>query len=298
LVECAKTKYLETNRSSHWVHTHVTLTFADPATAAYEALAPFYDRYTEGYDHERWLANLERVARDHGLRGQRLLDVGCGTGKSFAPMLRRGYEVVACDISPAMVEHARAVAGDEADVLVADVRELPVLGRFDLVTALDDAFNYLVSDDELSAALRGVARNLRPGGMLVFDVNTLATYRGFFTSDAAIDVDGAFMCWRGEGDPEAEPGCLSTSTVEVFSSDDGECWTRTRSHHVQRHHPAAVVERLLRDAGLELVDRRGQVTGAALDPGGDEDQHAKLVYFARRVTTSQLDGSPKGVSTE
>jgi SAM-dependent methyltransferase len=260
----------------------MALSIADPALEAYEALAPFYDRYTDGYDHERWLANLEAVALDNGLSGRQLLDVGCGTGKSFLPMLRRGYEVVACDISPAMVEVAGAVAGGEADVLVADVRELPVLGRFDLVTALDDALNYLLSDDELEQAFSGIARNLRPGGVLVFDLNTLGTYRGFFSSDAAEDVDGAFICWRGEGDPDAEPGCLSTSTVEVFSSDDGECWRRTRSHHVQRHHPPQLVEGLLERAGMELVDRRGQVTGAALDTDVDEERHAKLVYFARR----------------
>jgi SAM-dependent methyltransferase len=276
----------------------VTLSIPDPALAAYEALAPFYDTYTGGYDHERWLGNLEALARDHGLRGQRLLDVGCGTGKSFLPMLRRGYEVVACDISPAMVERARVVAGNDADVLVADARNLPVLGRFDLVTALDDAFNYLLSEQELGDAFRGVARNLRPGGLLVFDLNTLATYRGFFARDAAMDADGAFMCWRGQGDPAAGPGCLSTSTVEVFASDDGECWSRTRSHHVQRHHPSEVVERLLADAGLQLVDRRGQLTGAALDPVGDEELHAKFVYVARRRPTSQISLGAEEVTTK
>jgi SAM-dependent methyltransferase len=262
----------------------VTLSFSDPAVAAYEALAPFYDRYTDGFDHARWLTNLEAIAGEYGLHGRRLLDVGCGTGKSFLPMVRRGYEVVAFDISPAMVDEARIAAEGAADVLVADVRDLPALGSFDLVTALDDALNYLVTDEELGAAFHGIARNLAPGGILVFDLNTLATYRGFFTQDAALDVDGAFMCWRGEGDPDAAPGCLSTSTVEVFATDDGACWRRIRSHHIQRHHPPELVARLLRAAGLELVDRRGQVTGAALDPGGDEGRHAKLVYFARRST--------------
>jgi SAM-dependent methyltransferase len=260
----------------------MTLTIADPALSAYEALAPFYDRYTIGYDHERWLANLEAVAREHGLRGRRLLDVGCGTGKSFLPMLDRGYDVVACDISPAMVREACAAAGGDAEVLVADARELPDLGQFDLVTALDDALNYLLTEDELYDAFRGMARNLRPGGVLVFDLNTLGTYRGFFASDAAMDVDGAFMCWRGEGDPDAAPGCLSTSTVEVFSSDDGECWSRTRSHHIQRHHEPACVARLLREAGLEPVDRRGAISGGELDRDCDELAHPKAIYFARR----------------
>src|SRR5919199_31478 len=99
------------------------LTYEDPTLTAYESLAPFYDSYTDGYGHGPWLANIEKIALTHGLRGNRVLDVGCGTGKSFMPMLERGYEVTACDISPAMVERARELAGGEAEVVVADARQ-------------------------------------------------------------------------------------------------------------------------------------------------------------------------------
>src|SRR5918999_1163154 len=105
----------------------------DPALSAYEGLAPFYDELTAAYDYESWLDGLEALALEHGLAGRRLLDVACGTGKSFLPMLRRGYEVTACDLSPAMVALAREKAPPgEADLLVADMRELPRLGEFDL----------------------------------------------------------------------------------------------------------------------------------------------------------------------
>src|SRR5918999_5453223 len=111
----------------------------DPALEAYEAFAPYYDRYTELYGHEVWLANIEQVARGLGLSGRRLLDVGCGTGKSFMPLLARGYHVVACDVSPEMVARARERAAPwGAEVTVADARELPDLGSFDLATSLDD----------------------------------------------------------------------------------------------------------------------------------------------------------------
>src|SRR5438034_6764574 len=109
----------------------------DPALSAYERMAPFYDLFTQSYDYERWLSKLEALAIEHGLSGKRLLDVGCGTGKSFAPMLAREYEIVGCDISPAMVEKAREGAGGRAQVLVADMRDLPPVGAFDLVTCLD-----------------------------------------------------------------------------------------------------------------------------------------------------------------
>ena len=77
----------------------MTTATLDPAEAAYDALAPAYDILTADYDYDAWLSAIERVAIAHGLTGRRVLDVACGTGKSFLPLLERGYEVTACDIS-------------------------------------------------------------------------------------------------------------------------------------------------------------------------------------------------------
>ena len=267
----------------------MALLLEDPTQAAYDSFAPFYDRFTQDYAYDRWLAEIESIAQAHGLGGHRLLDLGCGTGKSFLPLLKRGYEVTTCDISPAMVDQARElVAGTDAEVLVADMRDLPILGRFDLVTSIDDALNYLLTDEELQLAFEGVARNLRPGGLFAFDLNTLGCYRHNLAGDQALDLDGTFFCLRGEADADQlEPGCVFTTVLEVFATDDGDCWRRSSIRHVQRHHPPELVERLLRDCGFELVDRRGQLPGAHLVPIGDEEIHTKLDYFARR-TSAQL----------
>ena len=255
----------------------------DPALEAYDGLAPHYDEFTAGYAYDRWLDALEGLALAHGLAGRRLLDVGCGTGKSFLPMAERGYEVVACDLSPGMVARAREKAGAlSAEVLVADMRELPTLGSFDLLTCLDDAINYLTSADELAAALCGFARNLRPGGLAVFDANTLATYRSSFARDAALDRDGAFFCWRGEAAADVGPGGLASAWIEVFEALGDGAWRRSRTRHLQRHHPRPDIESAVAGAGLELVAAHGQATGARIEPEADEERHSKVVYVARR----------------
>src|SRR5215210_6311098 len=189
----------------------------DPALGAYEALAPHYDAFTAGYDHERWLGELERLALRHGLAGTRALDVACGTGKSFLPLLRRGYAVTACDSSPAMVERARAAAPPGTEVLEADLRSMPVLGEFDLVTCLDDVVNHLLTEQDLEAAFAGIARNLAPGGVLVFDANTVRTYRTAFCSDRAVDAEDVFLCWRAGGVQESGGALLAEASVEIFA---------------------------------------------------------------------------------
>lgn len=76
-----------------------------------------------------------------------------------------------------MVEVARTKVGERARLSVADMRRLPGFGEFDLVWCLDDAINYLLGSDELERGLTGMRRSLGPGGLLMFDLNTLETYR-------------------------------------------------------------------------------------------------------------------------
>lgn len=249
---------------------------ATPALLAYERLAPVYDDFTDGYGHDAWVDRLERIARQHGANGPRVLDIACGTGKSFAPLIERGYDVWACDVSPAMVERARRCAGvDPERVLVADMRELPELGAFALVTCLDDAVNYLLSEQDLVAAFAGVARALAPDGVYLFDANTLATYRAGFAQGAAIERPLAAATWRGETPEPIEPGALCSAAIEL--GDDEEAAV---SRHVQRHHPLPTIRRALASAGLACRAVLGQSTGGVLHEEPDEDAHTKLVYVA------------------
>ena len=186
--------------SAQRVYLVMSTTALSPALQAYEQLAPVYDRFTDSYDHDGWVARLEALARRHGLRGRRALDVACGTGKSFAPLASRGYDVWACDLSPAMVARARAAAGAVAAdrVLVAAMRSLPELGAFDRVTCLPAPLNNLHDDAHLLAAFASVARLLAPGGVYLFDANSLATYRDGFSSRATFERPLADAIWRGE----------------------------------------------------------------------------------------------------
>src|SRR3954451_20267718 len=144
---------------------------------AYDLLAPAYDLLTKGYAYAPWLRAIDRLAREHGLSGRRALDVACGTGKSLEALLDLGYDAVGRDGSAGMAAIAQAKLGDRTVVHVADMCELPVYARFDLVTCLDDAINHLPSADGVVAALRAMAANLGPGGLIAFDVNTLSAYR-------------------------------------------------------------------------------------------------------------------------
>jgi len=253
---------------------------ARDAEIAYEAIAPVYDDFTAHHDYELWLGNVLPALERHGLHGDRLLDVACGTGKSFIPMLNRGWRVTACDISPAMVERARQKVGDTVELFVADMRELPAVGEFDLVACLDDAINYLLSGEELERALRGMRSNLAADGLLVFDVNALVAYRTFFAEEVVVERDGRRLVWKGRGSPDSGPGAISEASFEVLPLEGEEPLVAPEMHR-QRHFPEAEVLEKLASAGLECLDVFGHGEDAVLRQPLRDAEHSKAVYVAR-----------------
>ncbi len=251
------------------------------AEIAYEAIAPVYDDFTAHHDYELWLGNLLPELERLGLKGNHLLDVACGTGKSFIPMLNRGWEVTASDISPAMVELARSKVGDAVDLSVADMRELPDFGQFDLVWCLDDAVNYLLSGEELEQALSGMRRNLGPDGLLMFDVNALRAYRTFFAEEVVVERDGRRLVWKGQSTADVGPGAISEASFEVWPLEGGDGPLIEPEMHRQRHFPEAEVLAGLEAAGLECLEVFGHGEDAVLKQPFDDEVHHKAVYLAR-----------------
>jgi SAM-dependent methyltransferase len=253
----------------------------DPAAAAYAALAEHYDLLTRHYRHDDWVRRLEALARAHGVRGRRALDVGCGNGRSLLPLLDLGYEATGCDLSPEMLAVARRAVPAGVELVEADMRALPALGEFDLVTCLDDAVNYLLAEEDLRAAARSFASVLAPGGVLVFDLNTRLTYETSYRSSWVAEDEDVFLCWHGAGWASQSPE-IARATVEVFAREEDGCWTRASSVHVQRHWPLPTVAGALAAAGLRVGAVRGQRVGAVIERELDESRHTKAVVVAGR----------------
>jgi SAM-dependent methyltransferase len=263
---------------------------ADHAREAYDAMAPAYDAFTAHHRYDLWADALEALALAAGLRGRRLLDVACGTGKSFEPFLARGYEVTACDVSPGMLAVATARAGERARLLEADMRALPRLGEFDLVCVLDDAVNYLDTPGELVATLCGVADNLHPDGVLLFDANTLLPYRSFFAEPLIVHDGERLLVWEGRASAHFAPGDACSAELHTFTPEPDGRWAHALSVHRQRHHPEPVVRAALADAGFPWVEVHGMHVDGTATPGLDEDADTKALYVARLSAPQRGEG--------
>ncbi len=134
----------------------------------YRGLAVYYDRIYARKPYASQTAHVVRLARRFGRSsGHRWLDVACGTGRHLEH-LRRRYEVVGVDLSPAMLREARRrVPG--VRLVRGDMRSFDLPEQFDVVSCLFSAIGYLRSEGEILRAFRSFARHLVPGGVMVVE---------------------------------------------------------------------------------------------------------------------------------
>jgi SAM-dependent methyltransferase len=245
---------------------------SDPAELAYDSFAPIYDEFTHRNDYEMWFGVLLPRLEELGLQTGRLLDVACGTGRAFAPMLRRGWRITASDISAEMVARAREKEPRVEEIEVADMRELPLYGSFQLVWALNDAVNYLLGDEDLGSAFRAMGANLAPEGLMVFDCNTLRLFRDFFEGEAD-EMGGGRWTWRGLG---SEGG--------IWEAELSGPGVRTHRHR-ERHRPVPEVQAAMSEAGLVPVAAMGQSENdgtLVIADDWDEERDHKIIHVARK----------------
>jgi ubiquinone/menaquinone biosynthesis C-methylase UbiE len=131
-------------------------------TAAYDSLNP----PAEG---DRFYVDLA------GAAPKTILDMGCGTGRLACDLAARGHRVTGADPAVAMLDIARRRSGgDQVHWVQSDAGGLSLATRFDLIIMTGHAFQKLLTDDEIRAALRAFARHLTPAGELAFETRNPA----------------------------------------------------------------------------------------------------------------------------
>jgi SAM-dependent methyltransferase len=103
---------------------------------------------------------------------RRVLDIACGTGPHLTRLADHGYEMSGLDLSPRNIEYVRerlAAKGHTGDLVVGDMTAFQLKRPVDAAICMQDSQGHLLTNEALVAHLRCVARNLRRGGIYVFD---------------------------------------------------------------------------------------------------------------------------------
>jgi trans-aconitate 2-methyltransferase len=167
------------------------------------------------------LAVLDRLE----LRGdEAVVDAGCGTGRVTEHLLERVPQgrVIAVDADPAMVEKARAVLRDRAEVRQADLLELTVDEPVDAVLSTA-TFHWVLDHERLFRQLLGV---LRPGGQLVAQCGGAGNIVGLLrATDEVVQREGWAGFFAGWSRPMRYATAEETAAIlEAAGFTDVRCW--------------------------------------------------------------------------
>lgn len=137
----------------------------------FESISSYDDNieaYVDRYKDIDFSSFRDRLIRSLDRPPERLLDVGCGTGRDARAFTTVIPTVIGIDLSAGLLSAARSVAAD-AHFLRADMRQLPL--RDDTIDAVWSMASIVhLESNEAAAALREIRRVLRNNGGLLLSV--------------------------------------------------------------------------------------------------------------------------------
>ncbi len=240
----------------------------------YDALSADYDRFVNWPARLAYeLPFLERLFRERRVR--RVLDAACGTGQHVLALAQKGYAAGGADLSPRMVERARALAAERgvpASFAVAGfgalARALP--GPYDALLCLGNSLPHLLDPGAVRGALADFAAVLRPGGLLVIQNRNYDRVwpqrERFMPLQAHREGEREWLFFRFMDFHEA------TLTFNVATLERrGEAW----SYRVGATELRPLFQRELAEwlpaAGFEGIHFHGSYEGAPFDPHASGD---------------------------
>lgn len=243
---------------------------------------------TDGHGYERLMGRWSRRLAEPFLdfvgsaAGERVLDVGCGTGSLASALVQRCpvAEVVAVDFSPVYVAHARRSGHDpKISYHVGDACALSLVDRsFDRVLALL-LLHFVPSAERAVAEMRRVAKPGATVGAAVWDARGgFVTNRMFFDTAAALDAQAGERRARNYTRPMTRPGELRNAWLAAGFNDVVETTLTIRMEFAS-----------FDDYWAPLTGKEGPVAEYLAGLSGPE--HARLQEAVKRA---YVDGDPDG----
>ncbi|WP_295089986.1 class I SAM-dependent methyltransferase [uncultured Ruminococcus sp.] len=245
---------------------------------SYGVFARYYDLLTENVDYEARAAYLDGLIRRlHPVEDCLVLDLACGTGSLSEALARRGYDVIGVDGSGEMLNEAigkKCESGLPIQYVCQDMRRLELYGRVDVTVCMLDSLNHLPGLPDVQRVFERVSRYTEPGGLFLFDVNTLHKHRVTLGDQVFLfDLDEIYCVWENRFDGED----TVTITLDFFETEDGIHYTRTTEQFRERAYPRQVLEDALIRADFAVE----AVYGAdSLEPPSEDTD--RLIFIARK----------------
>jgi len=223
-----------------------------------------FENYASKYDEEAFtqgtIGECDFIEEEvNHLKSNKILDIGCGTGRHSIELAKRGYSMTGVDLSESQLGRAKEKAkeqGQEVDFQLRDARNLNFVQEFDLVIMLcEGAFPLMETDEMNYQILENAAKSLNSEGKLIF-----TTLNGLFP---------IFHSVKEFVNSGSKKGALSENTFDLMTFRDHSVYEieddsgkKMLLKCNERYYIPPEITWLLKSIGFKKIDIVGAKLGA------------------------------------
>jgi len=253
---------------------------------AYTNFAEVYDLFMDNIPYEDWCSYVTGLLKEHGVKDGLVLDLGCGTGSLTELLADAGYDMIGVDNSEDMLQIAmdkRADSGKDILYLMQDMREFELYGTVRAVLSICDCINYILEYKDLVEVFRLVNNYLDPGGVFVFDLNTVYKYEKVMgDTTIAEDREECSFIWDNYYDGDTK---INEYNLSLFIREKEDLYRKYTETHYQRAFTIGEIKEALTEAGLEFLEAYDAFTRNPV-----KDTSERIYLIAREHGKEQKNG--------
>lgn len=245
---------------------------------SYNSFALCYDRLTDNVNYAGYARRVHILLKAFCPQALSIAEIACGTASLGLELESLGYDVAGVDLSEEMLfEAQRKIIAKGSGIILQkqDMRELLLAKKYDAAVCSLDALNHLPRFEDVKMAFLAVRRNLRRGGLFIFDMNTPFKHREILVDNTFVyEKSGIYAVWQNV---YRERDCSVGITLDLFfEGKDG--YTRHRESFCEVAYPKRQVCQALKSCGFEVLGCYDELKEAP-----PTSRTERILYCCRRI---------------
>ncbi|MBM0047096.1 class I SAM-dependent DNA methyltransferase [Anaerococcus sp. DFU013_CI05] len=241
----------------------------------YEDFSYIYDKLSFDIDYQGYAENILNLVDKYNINRKNMLELAAGSGMLTKYFFDEFENIDALDISPDMLNvFANKYDIDNVNLIYYDMVEFENPNNYDLIVILLDSINYVTDPKELEKLFENCYKNLKDGGLLVFDINSEYKMKEVFGSNCYVyEYEDIFYTWDNFYEDD-----LIDMHLNFFVEKENGSYERIYEYQQERAYSIDDVTKIVKQTGFRDIKTY------------DEDDFGDLKADTLRVLFSAVKG--------
>lgn len=216
----------------------------------YEDFSYIYDKLSFDIDYEGYAKNILNIVDKYNIKRENMLELAAGSGMLTQYFFNEFKNIDALDISPDMLNvFAEKYDNDNVSLIYYDMVEFKNPDKYDLIVILLDSINYVTDPKYLQKLFDNCYKNLKDGGLLVFDINSEYKMKEVFGSNCYVyEYEDIFYTWDNFYEDD-----LIDMHLNFFVENKDGSYDRIYEYQLERVYTVDQVSQKVKEAGFHDI---------------------------------------------